>query len=57
MPAFALMMLLRRPVITAVIFSRMDKQAALVCTMLAGYLILPPAIDIDLPLLPASARR
>lgn len=56
LPAFALMMLLSWPVITAVIFSRMDKQAALVCTMLAGYLILPPAIDIDLPLLPGIGK-
>lgn len=52
MPAFALMMLLTWPVITAVFFSRMDKQRALVCTILAGYLLMPPLIEIDLPLIP-----
>lgn len=52
MPAFALMMLLVWPMITAVIFSRMDKQRALVCTILAGYLLMPPMIEIDLPLIP-----
>ena len=48
MPAFALLMLLIWPVVTAVIFSRMDHQRALVWTMLSGYLILPPLIEIDL---------
>ncbi|MBY0135683.1 hypothetical protein [Paracoccus yeei] len=52
MPAFALLMLLIWPVVTAVIFSRMDHQRALVWTMLSGYLILPPLIEIDLPLFP-----
>lgn len=52
MPAFALMMLFIWPAITALIFSRMDKQSALVVTILAGYLLMPPLIEIDLPLVP-----
>lgn len=56
MPAFAFMMLLIWPVVTAVIFSRMDKQAALVCTILLGYLILPPLVEIDLPLVPGIGK-
>ncbi|WP_246098695.1 hypothetical protein [Paracoccus laeviglucosivorans] len=51
-PAFALMMLLIWPIVTSVIFSRMDKQKALVWTIVSGYLILPPLIEIDLPLIP-----
>ncbi|MTH34208.1 hypothetical protein GL279_06280 [Paracoccus limosus] len=50
------MMLLLWPAVTAVIFARMDKQAALVCTILLGYLILPPLIDIDLPLVPGIGK-
>lgn len=56
MPAFALMMLLIWPFVTAVIFSRMDKQRALVCTLLAGYLLMPPLIEIDLPLIPGISK-
>lgn len=52
MPAFALLMLLIWPVVTAVIFSRMDKQRALIWTILSGYLILPPLLEIDLPMVP-----
>ena len=52
LPAFALMMLLIWPVVTAVMFSRMDKQKALVLTIVSGYLILPPLLEIDLPLIP-----
>lgn len=53
MPAFALLMLLIWPIVTAVMFSRMDKQKALICTIVAGYLILPPLIEIDLPAFPS----
>lgn len=52
MPAFAYLMLMIWPVVTAVIFNRMDRQHALVWTILAGYLLLPPAIEIDLPAVP-----
>ncbi|WP_196216729.1 hypothetical protein [Paracoccus shanxieyensis] len=52
MPAFALLMLLIWPIVTSVYFSRMDKQKALVFTIISGYLILPPLIEIDLPLVP-----
>ncbi|MFT4012085.1 MAG: hypothetical protein QM682_01545 [Paracoccus sp. (in: a-proteobacteria)] len=47
------MMLLTWPVVTAMIFARMDKQRAVVFTIICGYLVLPPVIDIDLPLFPS----
>lgn len=52
MPAFALFTLLLWPVVTAWMFSRMDLQRALIWSLLAGYLLLPPLVAIDLPLFP-----
>lgn len=46
------MMFLIWPVVTGVIFSRMDRQNALIWTILGGYLLLPPAVQIDLPAVP-----
>ncbi|RCW85076.1 hypothetical protein [Paracoccus lutimaris] len=52
MPIFALLVLLSWPVVVAVLFSRLDPQRALIWSILAGYLLLPPVVEIDLPVFP-----
>lgn len=49
----ALMMLAAWPVVAALLFSRLDQTRAVIWTMLAGYLLLPPAVvALNIPLLP-----
>lgn len=51
--AFAYLMLVLWPVITAMLYQRLDPARALIWTILAGYLILPPAqAVINLPVVP-----
>lgn len=52
MAAFGLIMLLSWPIVVAVLFSRMPRQKAAIWSILAGYLFLPPVINIDLPAIP-----
>lgn len=52
MPIFALLVLLFWPVVVAILFSRLDAQRALIWSIFAGYLLLPPLIEIDLPVFP-----
>jgi hypothetical protein len=40
------------PVVTWVLFSRLDASRALLWTILGGYMLLPPVIAIDLPMVP-----
>lgn len=40
------------PVICAVLFNRLPVERALVWSLLGGYLLLPPLVEFDLPLLP-----
>ncbi|WP_312530613.1 hypothetical protein [Paracoccus sp. (in: a-proteobacteria)] len=49
----ALIMLMVWPVVVAMIFSRMPRAKAIVWSILAGYLVLPPVAAIDLPLFPS----
>lgn len=49
----ALIMLLIWPIVVSVIFSRMPRQKAIIWSILAGYLVLPPVAEIDLPLFPS----
>ncbi len=40
------------PVVVIVLFNRLPLQHALVCSILAGYLLLPTGFGVDLPLVP-----
>ncbi len=48
----SLIMLLVWPVVVAVIFGRLPRSKAVIWSILAGYLVLPPVASIDLPLFP-----
>ena len=50
--SFAFVMLLSWPLIMAVLFRTMSLERAFVWSLLGGYLILPPRVGIDLPLIP-----
>ncbi len=52
MTAQALIMLLSWPVVVAILFGRMARADAALWSILAGYLLLPPATSIDLPMIP-----
>ncbi|MDS9469060.1 hypothetical protein RGQ15_15950 [Paracoccus sp. MBLB3053] len=52
-----LIVMLSWPAIVAFMFSRMDRQTALVWALLAGYLFLPPAFVIDLPAVPGVNKH
>ncbi len=52
MPLLALTVLLSWPIIVAILFSRLDRPQALIWSILAGYLLLPPLVEIDLPVFP-----
>ncbi|MDR9395612.1 MAG: hypothetical protein RI571_15065, partial [Roseovarius sp.] len=41
------------PVVCAVLFNRLRIELALIWSILGGYLLLPPLVEFDLPLLPA----
>ncbi len=49
---FAWLMLLLWPVVVGLLYRRLPSDLALIWTVLAGYLILPPAIALNLPVLP-----
>ena len=48
-----IMALLVWPLVVALLFARRDPQRALIWSILAGYLLLPPVFAIDLPVFPA----
>jgi hypothetical protein len=50
--AFAYLMLAIWPVVTFVLFTRVDAARALIWTLLAGYLLLPPIATFNLPVVP-----
>lgn len=52
MAALGLIMLLLWPIVVAALFSRMPRPQAAIWSILAGYLFLPPVINIDLPAIP-----
>ncbi len=52
MPILALTVLLSWPVIVAILFSRLPRPQALIWSIYAGYLLLPPLVEIDLPVFP-----
>lgn len=41
------------PLVVALLFARRDPQRALIWSILAGYLLLPPVVALDLPVFPA----
>ncbi|MFV0292782.1 MAG: hypothetical protein ACK5II_06035 [Paracoccus sp. (in: a-proteobacteria)] len=53
---FATIMLLMWPLITALIFMRVERVNAFIWSILAGYMFLPPSIAIDLPVVPAMGK-
>ena len=53
----ATMMLVLWPVVVLALFSRMSRTSALIWSLLAGYLILPPVVAIDLPVVPALDKN
>ena len=52
MPILALTALLSWPLVAGVLFSRLDRQRAMIWTLFAGYLLLPMLVAIDLPAFP-----
>lgn len=50
--AFAYAALLLWPLVAIVLFARLRVDKALVWTLLGGYLLLPPLVAIDLPMIP-----
>lgn len=44
--------LLLWPLVALILFSRLDTARALIWTILGGYMLLPPVIAIDLPMIP-----
>lgn len=48
-----LMVLTAWPLVVAVLFSRLDRVQAGIWSILGGYLVLPPLVGIDLPMVPA----
>lgn len=40
------------PLVVALLFSRLDRVRAAIWAILGGYLLLPPAVGIDLPMIP-----
>jgi hypothetical protein len=54
--AFAYAMLLFWPLVGLVLFMRLPRSEALIWTLVAGYLLLPAGVTIDLPVLPALTK-
>lgn len=48
----AYLMLVLWPVVAWIFFTRMDAARALIWTVLGGYMLLPPVIAIDMPMVP-----
>ncbi|KGJ03793.1 hypothetical protein SAMN04487972_11623 [Paracoccus halophilus] len=57
MPILALAVLLSWPIVVAILFSRQERAQALIWSILIGYLILPPLIEIDLPAFPGLNKH
>lgn len=53
----ALVMLMLWPFVVAVFFSRMPRQQAIIWSLLAGYLVLPPLAAINLPVGPGLDKH
>ncbi|MFV0301201.1 MAG: hypothetical protein ACK5IP_10040 [Paracoccus sp. (in: a-proteobacteria)] len=49
-------MLLIWPLVTALIFMRMDRVKASIWSLLLGYMFLPPSVAIDLPVVPGMSK-
>ncbi|MBN2629190.1 MAG: hypothetical protein JXR75_01465 [Rhodobacteraceae bacterium] len=49
---FAYLMLVFWPVVSWIFFTKLDPARALIWTILAAYMLLPPVIAIDLPMVP-----
>ncbi len=49
---FAYVMLLAWPLVAWVLYTQLDPARALIWTLLAGYLLLPPVVTIDFPVVP-----
>lgn len=56
MPVLAMTVLLSWPIIVAILFSRLERPQALIWSILAGYLLLPPMVEIDLPVFPGMSK-
>jgi hypothetical protein len=54
--AFAYIMLLFWPLVAIWLFKRMPRSEALIWTLVAGYLLLPSRVTINLPLLPPLSK-
>ncbi len=54
---FGYIVLYSFPLVVLVLFRRMGKPNALVASLLAGYLLLPEQLMLDLPLLPALTKH
>ncbi|RDW12442.1 hypothetical protein [Paracoccus thiocyanatus] len=57
MPLLALLVLLGWPLVVAVLFQRMERPRAMVWSILAGYLLLPQLVEIDLPAFPGLNKH
>lgn len=51
------MMLVAWPIVTIILFDRLDRRRAAIWTLLAGYLILPPVVTVKLPMLPPLGKE
>lgn len=49
---FAYVMLLAWPLVAVVLYTKLDPARALIWTILGGYLLLPPVVAIDFPVVP-----
>ncbi len=54
---FAYLMLMAWPAVAAILFARLPPGRALIWTVLAGYLVLPPTAEFNLPALPALNKE
>lgn len=55
--AFAYLMLSAWPVVVFMMFRRMPIERALIWSILGGYLVLPPLVAIDIPVLPSLDKH
>lgn len=49
----AFIVLLSWPAVAGVLFSRLSVERAIIWTLLGGYLLLPPQVSLDLPMIPS----
>lgn len=55
--SLSLIMLAAWPVVAIVLFSRLALRTAVIWTVLGGYLLLPPVVGLDLPMLPLLEKH